>query len=80
MAGQMESEPLGDVALKHLDGLELELDDVAALRADEMVVVLSLERTLVAGALAVRHQRHLKQPGLDQQRKDSVHRRGVHVR
>src|SRR5690606_12404277 len=48
VAPQLEAVPEREVFLQLLDLLVLELDDVAALEADEVVVVLVLERHLIA--------------------------------
>src|SRR5688500_16426254 len=68
MARQLEAKAFRDIQLKQLDRLELELHDLAAARADQVVVVLSLECSLVAGPVAGGHQRDLKQPRFDEQR------------
>ena len=52
MPGQVEAKSLCHVALKHLDGLELELDDLAASGANQVVVMLAFERPLVVGPVA----------------------------
>lgn len=79
MAGEMEAEALGDVALKHLDGLEFELDDLAAGGADQVVVMLALERALVVRALPAGHQRDLQEPRFDKERQHAIDRRGVNI-
>ena len=76
---QAEAESLRDVALKNLDRLELELHDLAAACADQVVVMFSLERSLVPRALALRHERHLEEPRLDQERQDPVDGGGVGI-
>lgn len=68
VARQAEAESLRDIALKNLDRLELELHDLAAACADQMVVMFTLERPLVPRAVALRHERHLEEPRFNQER------------
>src|SRR5438552_3154437 len=53
VVGDGEAVLRGDAVLKLLDALVLELDDVAAGSADEMVVVMPIEGSLVAGLPAL---------------------------
>ena len=64
LAGEMKVEPFGHVALQHLDRLELEFDDLAAGRADEVVVMISLEGALVPRNVTERNERHLQKTGV----------------
>lgn len=59
VAVQLEAEPVGHVALHGLDRLRVELHDDPAATADEVVVVLPLERALVLRALRRRGRGHL---------------------
>ena len=79
MAGQLEVEVLREIALKYLDSLELELNDLTALGTDQMIVVCLLKCSLVAYAFAGRNQRHTQQPSLNEQGEDPVDCRGVRV-
>src|SRR5690349_16762899 len=68
-----EPEPARDLALQDLDGVELELDDLAAAAADEVVVVLPADRGLVARRLGG-DDRLLDDPGLRQERQRAIDR------
>jgi hypothetical protein len=79
VARQAEAEPLGDVTLKHLDGFEVKLEDRTTARADEVVVVLALEGSLVSSPVSRGDERMLDEACFDEQRQDAVHRRRMRV-
>ena len=60
MAREVETEFVGEVALKDFDGFEIKLDDRAAHRTDEVIVVLPLEGALVSCPFTSRNQSHLQ--------------------
>src|SRR5262245_5707376 len=66
------AEPLGDLVLQALDLVVLELEDQAALHADQVIVVIADD--LVA-RLAVAKLALDGEPGIDQQLERAVHRR-----
>jgi hypothetical protein len=66
-----EAVPGGDLALEDLERLELELDHLAASPAQEVVVVVAPEGSLVAAVVAG-HDGRLQDAGLGQQRQRPV--------
>ena len=80
VARQAEAKPVRKVLLEHFDRLKVELNDFAANRADQVIVVLAFERPLVPRAFTARNQRDLKQTSFNQEWQNSVHRGRVCIR
>lgn len=69
--GELEVVLHRELTLQLLDGIEAELDHLAADGTDEVVVVFALERDLIAVPLA-RQERRLEQAGLEEKREHAV--------
>src|SRR5688572_9634540 len=66
------AEALGDLVLQALDVVVLELEDEAALHADEMIVVIADD---FVARLAVAELRLDREAGIDEELERTVHRR-----
>jgi hypothetical protein len=74
MGRELEAVLGRDLPLQHLERLEMELHDLAAACADEVVVMFALEGGFVAVALAHREERGLEEASLHEQRYDAIDR------